>query len=147
MFCDDLEEWDGVGGGRLTRKGMYVYIRPIHGVTQQKPAQHCKASILQIKISKNIIFKRSLCFIDGYLLAVSSHDRERKKGERGTSLVVQCLRLLTPNAGDLGLIPGPRTRSHMPQLGWACCRRSHMSHRRLKILCATTETWHSQRNK
>ena len=83
MFCDDLEEWDGVGGGRLMRKGMYVYIRPIHGVTQQKPAQHCKASILQIKISKNIIFKRSLCFIDGYLLAVSSHDRERKKGEKG----------------------------------------------------------------
>ena len=51
--------------------------------------------------------------------------------------MVQCLRLLTPNAGDLGLIPGPRTRSHMPQLGLACCRRSHMSHRRLKILCAT----------
>ena len=82
MFCDDLEEWDGVGGGRLTRKGIYVYIRPIHGVTQQKPAQHCKASILQIKISKNIIFKRSLCFIDGYLLAVSSHDRERERKRR-----------------------------------------------------------------
>ena len=130
MFYDDLEGWDGVGRGRLMRKGIYVYIRLIHSVTQQKPAQHRKASILQIKISKNKIFKRSLLFIDGYLLAAFSHDRERdkKKERRGTSLVVQCLRLLTPNAGDLGLIPGPRTRSHMPQLGLACCRRSHMSH-------------------
>ena len=82
MFYDDLEGWDGVGGGRLMRKGIYVYIRPIHSVTQQKPAQHRKASILQIKISKNKIFKRSLCFIDGYLLAASSHDRERKKKRR-----------------------------------------------------------------
>ena len=32
----------------------------------------------------------------------------------GTSLVVQWLR--TPNAGDLSLIPGQRTRSHMVQL-------------------------------
>ena len=31
-------------------------------------------------------------------------------------LVVQWLRLCTPNAGGMGLIPGQRTRSHMPQL-------------------------------
>ena len=40
---------------------------------------------------------------------------ERKKGEE-TSLVVQWLRLHAPNAGDLGLIPGQGTRSHMLQL-------------------------------
>ena len=34
----------------------------------------------------------------------------------GTSLVVQWIRLCTPNAGGLGLIPGQRTRTHMPQL-------------------------------
>ena len=34
----------------------------------------------------------------------------------GTSLVVQWLRLHTPNAGDPGSIPGQGTRSHMPQL-------------------------------
>ena len=34
----------------------------------------------------------------------------------GTSLVVQWLRLRTPNAGGLGSIPGQGTRSHMPQL-------------------------------
>ena len=39
-------------------------------------------------------------------------------GERkaGTSLVVQWVSLHTPNAGDLGLIPGRGTRSSMQQL-------------------------------
>ena len=32
---------------------------------------------------------------------------------QGASLVVQCLRLCTPNAGGPGLIPGQRTRSCM----------------------------------
>ena len=50
----------------------------------------------------------------------------------GTSLVVQWLKLHSHNAGDLGLIPGQGTRSHMPQL---------------KILHATTKTQHSQINK
>ena len=31
-------------------------------------------------------------------------------------LLVQWVRLCTPNAGGLGLIPGQGTRSHMPQL-------------------------------
>ncbi|TEA09823.1 hypothetical protein DBR06_SOUSAS29710008, partial [Sousa chinensis] len=44
------------------------------------------------------------------------------------SLVVQWLRLHAPNAGGLGSIPGQGTRSHMQQL---------------KILRATTKTWHS----
>ena len=35
---------------------------------------------------------------------------------QGTSLVVQWLRLCTPNAGDLGSTPGRGTRSHIPQL-------------------------------
>ena len=34
----------------------------------------------------------------------------------GISLVVQWLRLCTPNAGGLGLTPGQETHSHMPQL-------------------------------
>ncbi|TEA37609.1 hypothetical protein DBR06_SOUSAS5310036, partial [Sousa chinensis] len=34
----------------------------------------------------------------------------------GTSLVVQWLRLHTPNAGGLGSIPGQGTRSHTSQL-------------------------------
>jgi len=35
---------------------------------------------------------------------------------RGTSLVVQWLRLRSPIAGGMGSIPGQGTRSHMPQL-------------------------------
>ena len=53
-----------------------------------------------------------------------------------TALVVQWLRLCAPNAGDLGSISGHGIRSHMPQL------RVYML--QLKILGATTKTWHSQ---
>ena len=38
------------------------------------------------------------------------------KGIRGTSLVVQWLRLHAPNAGAQGSIPSQGMRSHMPQL-------------------------------
>ncbi|TEA38804.1 hypothetical protein DBR06_SOUSAS610174, partial [Sousa chinensis] len=44
------------------------------------------------------------------------------------SLVVQWLRLHAPSAGGPASIPGQGTRSHMLQL---------------KILHATTKTWHS----
>ena len=39
----------------------------------------------------------------------------------GDHLVIQRLRLYTPNAGGLGSIPGPGIRAHMPQL-----KRSHV---------------------
>lgn len=42
---------------------------------------------------------------------------EVKKIKWGISLVIQWLGLRAPNAGALGLIPGWRTRSHMPSLG------------------------------
>ena len=35
------------------------------------------------------------------------------KGKGRTSLVAQWIRLCSPNAGGLGLIPGQGTRSHM----------------------------------
>ena len=38
----------------------------------------------------------------------------------GTSLVIQCLRIHTPNASSMGLIPGQGTRSHMLQLRVPC---------------------------
>ena len=53
MFCDNLEEWDGVGGGgRFKREGTYVYLWLIHITVWQKPTQHYKAIILQLKIKK-----------------------------------------------------------------------------------------------
>ena len=54
----------------------------------------------------------------------------KTKAQR-TSLEVQWLRLHAPSAQHPGLIPVQGTRSHMP-------------HRRLKILRATTKTQHSQ---
>ena len=44
-------------------------------------------------------------------------DTDRLKVKvKGNSLVVQWLRLCTPDTGGLGSIPGQGTRSHMPQL-------------------------------
>ena len=51
---------------------------------------------------------------------------------RGSSLVVQWLRFLVPNAGGLGSIPGQGTISHMEQL--------KILYARIKIPCAATET-------
>ena len=52
----------------------------------------------------------------------------------GTSLVVQWLRLHTPNIRDLGLTPGHGTRSPMPQLKiWHAATK-------IKDLNATTKT-------
>jgi len=38
-------------GGRLTREGIYIHLWLIHVAEQQKPTQHCKSIILQLKIS------------------------------------------------------------------------------------------------
>ena len=62
----------------------------------------------------------------------------QKKKSLGTSLVVQWLRLCTPNAGGLSLTPGQGTRSHMLQL------TVHML--QLKIPRAATKT-QSRQNK
>ena len=45
-------------GGRFMREGIYAYLRLIHVAVWQKPTQHCKAIILQLKINKS--FKK--CF-------------------------------------------------------------------------------------
>ncbi|TEA30634.1 hypothetical protein DBR06_SOUSAS4110079, partial [Sousa chinensis] len=49
------------------------------------------------------------------------------------SLVVQWLRLCSPNAGGPGSIPGQGTRSHMPQL--------KIPHAVMKIPHAAAKTW------
>ena len=64
MLCNNLEGWDVVGGGRgwrmrgslwfggrgeIQKGGIYVYLWLIHVVVWQKPAQYCKAIILQLK--------------------------------------------------------------------------------------------------
>jgi len=45
-------------GGRFRRDRIYVYLWLIHAVVWQKPTQHCKAIIFQLKVNlKNIFFK------------------------------------------------------------------------------------------
>ena len=53
VFCDDLDGWKGwVLGGRLKREGIHVYLQLIRVAVHQKPTQHSKAIILQLKINK-----------------------------------------------------------------------------------------------
>ena len=48
-----LEGWDGYGvRGRFKKKGTYVYLWLIHVALWQKPTQHCKAIIFQLKKKK-----------------------------------------------------------------------------------------------
>ena len=47
VLCDNIERWDGVGAGR---EGTYVYLWLIHVDVWQKPTQHYKEIILQLKI-------------------------------------------------------------------------------------------------
>ena len=50
LLGDDLGGKKGHGlGGRLKREEINVYLLLIHDVVRQKPTQHCKASILQLK--------------------------------------------------------------------------------------------------
>ena len=52
MLCDHLMGWDGVGGGREVQEGgTHVYLWLIHVDGWQKPTQHGKAIILQLKIN------------------------------------------------------------------------------------------------
>ena len=53
MLYDGLEGSDGGWGGRLKREDIYVYLWLIHVFVWQKPTQHCKAIILQLKIKKD----------------------------------------------------------------------------------------------
>ena len=44
MFCDNLEGWDGVAGGK--REGTCVNLWLTYADVWQKSTQHCKAIIL-----------------------------------------------------------------------------------------------------
>ena len=50
VLCDHLEGWDREGGREMPEggdMGIYVYVKLIHFVIQQKLTHHCKAIILQ----------------------------------------------------------------------------------------------------
>ena len=50
ILCDNLEGWDGGGGGREVQEGgTYIYLWLIHAEVWQKPPHYCKVIILQLK--------------------------------------------------------------------------------------------------
>ena len=56
--CSGTTERGGMGQlrGRVEREGLYAHLRLTHLVVWQKPTQHCKATIFQLKINfKEII--------------------------------------------------------------------------------------------
>ena len=57
MPRDDLERWDLEVGGRLKREGIYVYSQLILVDIWQKPVQHYKVIIPQLKIKKKMLLK------------------------------------------------------------------------------------------
>ena len=57
MLCDDREGWDRLGvRGRFKRKGTYVYLQTTHVLVWQKPTQHYKAIVSNLK--KKFFFKK-----------------------------------------------------------------------------------------
>ena len=55
MLCDSPEGWDGVGSEREVPEGeSYACLWLTHVDVWQKPTQHCKAIILQLKIIRKI---------------------------------------------------------------------------------------------
>ena len=52
MLCDDLEGWDGVGGGMEVQEegDICIYLWLIHVDACQKSTQCCKIIILKFKI-------------------------------------------------------------------------------------------------
>ena len=67
------------------------------------------------------------------------HCQTARNKRLGTSLAVQWLRLCTPRAWGLDLIPGQGTRPHMLQL--------RVRTQQLKMPLAAAKTWHSHINK
>ena len=69
-------------------------------------------------------------------LRTQSQTREMTLSEKvpGTSLVVQWLRLCTPNAGGLGLIHGQGTRFHIPQLRLEAAKYIYFKKERAPVL-------------
>ena len=57
VLSDNIEGWDGVEG-RFKREGTNVYLWLINVDVWEKPTQHCKAIILQIKINTFFVKKK-----------------------------------------------------------------------------------------
>ena len=53
----------GGGGGWFRREGIHAYLWLVHVAVRQKPTQHCKSLILQLKLFKKMTFSKQISYI------------------------------------------------------------------------------------
>ena len=85
--------------------GFYAYHTLAHSHT------HLASLVAPGSFTTQVVFSLRKALQLFYLIIFLLQDLDQ-----GTSLMIQWLRILTPNAGGLGSIPSQGTRSHMPQL-------------------------------
>ena len=92
MLCDDLERWDGDGGGRWRgkRKGIYVCVWLIYFIVQQKLTQHYKEIILQKNNYWVIPLYHALC----KMLWLHQELKQTGSQLRGQRIACDCLQPL-----------------------------------------------------
>ena len=100
-------------------------VSSVHGIFQARVLEWIAMAFSVTPATTNVYSVATI------LAQTGSNKDVLHKVKRQTFPVVQWLRLHTPNAGGLGLIPVQGTRSHKPQL---------------KIPHAVTKTWCSQIN-
>ena len=97
VFCDNLDGWNGIGGGKeVQERETYVYLWLIHVDVWKKPTQYCK-KIIPIKIYKFI------------LKIVKKKIKEKSKSNQRIESDFLCglvVKLHASIAGCTGLIPG-----------------------------------------
>ena len=73
-----IKRQQGCGvGGRFQREGTYMYLWLIH-VVWQKPTQHCKATIFQLKKKKSLKKKKEKKISWGPISNLNAHRKEKK---------------------------------------------------------------------
>ena len=65
--------------GRFPREGTNAYVRLIHLAVWQKPTQHCKAIILQLKINKSRLVEGIFVYIQLIHFAVQQKLTQHRK--------------------------------------------------------------------
>ena len=97
---DALWQPKGIGweGGRFNREGTCGHLRLIHGDVWQKPTQHCKATILQIKKKKDSALPPQGAWIlsmVGVLRSQKQGDEAKKKKDKNLTRLQQKIKLST----------------------------------------------------